>query len=96
MAALSSQNEGGGDDRNVNRFLERWKLDLGVVAWGLLQEVEGNVGRSHGEESVFAKTVKRKGEQLRVDMRRRGGGVGKGEIEEMWKMLRKIADETGV
>ncbi|MCJ1388083.1 hypothetical protein MMC18_000927 [Xylographa bjoerkii] len=83
-------------DAGVQALEQKWGLEWGVVVWGLLQEVEGSVGGSHGAESRFAAEVRREGERFRVDAR--GGpygekGPGRRDVEREWGKLRKVADE---
>ena len=81
--------KGRGQDRDRD-------LDFGVVVAGLMREVLGNVGRSHGEESVFARVVRRKAEELGWDMRGGlgSGGLGMEKVEGEWRKLRKVAEEA--
>ncbi|EON62041.1 hypothetical protein W97_01260 [Coniosporium apollinis CBS 100218] len=71
------------------------ELDLGIIIYGLLAEVYGNVQRSHGHSSSFAKLVQRKFEEVKVDMTRgfpdalRGM---EGRVEKHWKLFRHAAD----
>ncbi|MCJ1397373.1 hypothetical protein MMC11_000566 [Xylographa trunciseda] len=83
-------------DEGVRALERKWGLEWGVVVWGLLKEVEGSVGGSHGAESRFAAEVRREGERFRVDAR--GGpygekGPGRKDVEREWGKLRKVADE---
>ncbi len=76
--------------------LEEYRLDYGTVIWGLLIEVEGNVDRSHGQNTRFAKLVRRKMDQVKVDMTRGDSAapkLGKAETEKQWALLRKVANE---
>ena len=78
--------------------LDKYGVEWGVVVWGLLREVEGVVGRSHGGESSFAGTVRGRVEEVRGGMRE--GGVDErvveGGREREWAKLRRVADEVGV
>jgi len=82
-------------DEGVKALEEKWGLDWAVVIWGLLREVEGSVGGSHGIESRFAARVRREGERFRVDTRVRweDQGPGMGEVESEWGKLRGVAGE---
>jgi hypothetical protein len=75
--------------------LEKHELEYGVILWGLLYEMEGNVDKSHGEESRFAQMVRRKFEELKVDMTRGGTHVFKNlnqsTLDAEWAKMRKIA-----
>lgn len=76
--------------------LESYSLTYGTVLWGLLLEVEGNVDMSHGRGTRFANTVRRKVEQVKVDMTRGDATVpsfGKQEVEKEWSTMRKIAED---
>lgn len=70
-------------------------LDLGIIIYGLLAEVQDNVRRSHGQSSSFARLVQRKIKEVNADMSRgypdalRGM---KGRVEEHWKLFRQAAD----
>ncbi|MCJ1474303.1 hypothetical protein MMC13_002961 [Lambiella insularis] len=82
-------------DAAVRAFDARWGVEWGAVVFGLLLEVEGSVGGSHGLESGFARKVMREGEGLRGDLR--GGpygfqGPGRRDVEREWGLLRKAAD----
>ncbi|MCJ1249215.1 hypothetical protein MMC30_006438 [Trapelia coarctata] len=80
-------------DEAVKALEEKWGLDWAVVVWGLLREVEGSVGGSHGVESRFAGRVRKEGERFRVDTRARweDRGPGMGEVESEWGRLRAVA-----
>ena len=80
-------------DEGVKALEEKWGLDWALIIWGLLREVEGSVGGSHGIESRFAVRVRREGERFRVDTRVRWGdkGPGMGEVESEWARLRAVA-----
>lgn len=82
-------------DEAVKALEEKWGLDWAVVVFGLLREVEGSVGGSHGVESRFAATVRMEGERFRVDTRARweNRGPGMGEVESEWGKLGGVADE---
>ena len=72
------------------KALEKYSIDWAIVGWGLLKEVGDEVGRSHGDENVFAKQVKEMCEQdLWREMAR---GAGTEVVEEEWGRLRVIAD----
>lgn len=76
--------------------LEAYHLDYGTVLWGLLTEVEGNVDKSHGRGTRFANMVRRKVDQVKVDMTRGDAAVptiGKQEVEKQWSILRRIAED---
>ncbi|KAI9728269.1 MAG: hypothetical protein M1834_007762 [Cirrosporium novae-zelandiae] len=83
--------------------LKEYELHWGVIIWGLLNEVASNVDRSHGAESEFAEMVKRKVEEVRVDMSRSDdnddGGAGSlptyTDVEREWKKLREIKAKRG-
>ena len=71
------------------------ELDIGVVVWGLLVEVRGNVDKSHGADSSFARTVKSKVDEVKVDMTRAGPErlrEAESRIPEVWKALRAIGE----
>jgi len=57
--------------------------------------MEGNVDKSHGKESRFAKMVRSKFEELKVDMTRGGTHVFKNlnqsTLDAEWAKMRKIA-----
>ena len=79
----------------VNR-LDKYHLDYGIIVWVLLMEVDGNVDKSHGSGTRFAKMVKRKFEQVKVDMTRDDTApskLGKKEVETQWSMMRQIAED---
>ncbi|MCJ1378416.1 hypothetical protein MMC17_001514 [Xylographa soralifera] len=83
-------------DEGVRALERKWGVEWGVVVWGLLMEVEGSVGGSHGVDSRFAAEVRREGDRFRVDAR--GGpyaevGPGRRDVEREWAKLRKVADE---
>ncbi|KAI9838683.1 MAG: hypothetical protein M1819_004997 [Sarea resinae] len=72
--------------------LKAFEIDYGKVVWGLLREVEGNMGKSHGEVSAFARMVRGKSNEVRVDMSRGDGkSVGDQDLEPEWKKLRAVA-----
>jgi len=76
--------------------LEVYHLDYGMVMWGLLMEVEGNLDKSHGSGSRFAKMVRRKVDQVKIDMTRGDAALpklGKQEVETQWSIMRKIAED---
>ncbi|KAI9788436.1 MAG: hypothetical protein M1816_006872 [Peltula sp. TS41687] len=89
-------------DLTSMKLIERYQIDYGKVIWGLAQEVEANVDKSHGSKSSFALLVKRKVEELRVDMTRNGAAAvhltGRDWLEEEWTKLRAIAEiaDTGI
>lgn len=71
------------------------ELDLRVVVWGLLVEVENNVRLSHGESSSFARGVEKKVGEVRTEMTRVDAGAlssMKPRIEEQWTKLRALAE----
>ena len=66
-------------------------LELGAVIYNLLKEVESNVGSSHGQLSRFGQTVRRKFEEVKVDITRADSGLLariEAERESQWKLLR--------
>lgn len=76
--------------------LKSYNLDYTRINWGLLIEVDGNVDKSHGRDTRFATRVRRKVEQVKVDMTRGDAAVpkiGKADLERQWSILRTIADE---
>ncbi|MCJ1480264.1 hypothetical protein MMC06_000419 [Schaereria dolodes] len=79
---------------SVQAFAEKYELNFAVVIWGLLQEVVGNVGKSHGEDSRFGATVKRKLEEFKVDMGGLAEEIEKAELASEWKKLRKVAADV--
>lgn len=82
-------------DEAVKALEEKWGLDWAVVAFGLLREVEGSVGGSHGVTSRFAVSVRKESERFRVDTRAKWGnkGPGMGAVESEWGKLRGVADD---
>ncbi|KAI9798424.1 MAG: hypothetical protein M1833_004818 [Piccolia ochrophora] len=74
-----------------------FEVDYGKVVWGLLTEVESNVGQSHGHESRFAKLVRKKRHQVKTDMARDDAMhlerlQDKHWLEKEWSKLRQIAE----
>ncbi len=70
-------------------------LNLGVIIYGLLAEVQRNVQRSHGPSSNFAILVQRKVEEVGVDMSRGYPDALRGMkdlVEKHWKVFRQAAD----
>jgi SET and MYND domain-containing protein len=68
-------------------------VDLGVIIYGLLIEVQSNVVLSHGKESSLAKAVRKKVREMQVDMTRGDAGALRGiegRIKEEWKMFRQM------
>ncbi|KAH0545069.1 hypothetical protein FGG08_000840 [Glutinoglossum americanum] len=84
-----------GNNHPSVKELEQYGLEYGVIIWGLLYEMNGNVDKSHGKESRFARTVKSKFEELRVDMARGGNElhrtVSQSALDTEWAKMRKIA-----
>ncbi|KAI9876953.1 MAG: hypothetical protein M1830_005214 [Pleopsidium flavum] len=79
--------------------LAPYYLNYATVLWALLMEVEGNVYKSHGPETRFATMVRRKVEQVKVDMTRGDAAIpklGKAELETQWSALRKVAHDKGL
>jgi len=79
--------------------LEVYHLDYGTVVWGLLMEVEGNLDKSHGRGTRFAKLARRKVEQVRVDMTRGDAGIPKlwkQDVELHWSTMRNIAEDLAL
>ena len=78
--------------------LEEYGIGYGWIVWGLLREVVGNVDRSHGSQSSFTGSCKRKFEEVETDMSRGEDRVRPGfeTLEEQWRRLRRIADELAV
>ncbi|KAI9819575.1 MAG: hypothetical protein M1827_007025 [Pycnora praestabilis] len=77
--------------------VQKYEPDYGTIIHGLLKEVEGNVGASHGPHSHFAVMVKRKVEEVNVDMTRADtaqGALKKDKLEKEWKILRSFANEV--
>ncbi|KAI9846483.1 MAG: hypothetical protein M1837_003903 [Sclerophora amabilis] len=91
-------------DPGAVQELETYRLDYGKVVWGLLKEVEGNIDRSHGSDSGFAAQVRRKVEEVRVDMTRGDDASSSSSrlklqpdeewLEEEWTKLRQIAESV--
>ncbi|KAI9843733.1 MAG: hypothetical protein M1838_002496 [Thelocarpon superellum] len=78
--------------------LEKYRLEYGLVVWALLKEVEENVDKSHGTNTLFALQVKRKLEQVKVDMEssqeyRTRQLLSPEAMEVEWAKLRRIASE---
>ena len=100
MAAGAEEEGGEGESREREREkvqgLRKYAVEWGVVVWGLLREVEAVVGRSHGDESSFAKMVRGRVEEVRGDMRmvRVDERVVEGGREREWAKLRRVADEV--
>ena len=79
--------------------LDRYALNYGTVVWGLLLEAEGNLDRSHGNGTRFARMVRRKVDQVKVDMTRGDAAVskiGRQELEKQWTRMRKIAEDLAL
>lgn len=95
VGALLSGEEGE-EGKGKVRGLEKYGIEWGVVVWGLLRRVQAVVGRSHGDESSFARMVGRRVEEVREDMRMGGVDVGVVErgMEREWAKLRRVADEV--
>lgn len=95
-ALLSEEGEEGKGGRDNVKGLEKYGIEWGVVLWGLLRRVKAVVGRSHGEESSFARMVGGRVEEVRGDMRMGGVDVGMVEagMEREWAKLRRVADEV--
>lgn len=77
--------------KSVRRLQKDNELDFGVIIWGLLLEIQDNVDRSHGKDSAFAGEVKRKVEEVRVDMTRGNPQMvaeAQRKIPEQWSKLR--------
>jgi hypothetical protein len=89
LADLSGKN-----DPSVKE-LEQYGLEYGVIIWGLLYELEANVDKSYGRESRFAKMIRSKFEELRVDMARGGThmlkSLNQSALDTEWAKMRKIA-----
>ena len=68
--------------------LERFGVDWQAVGIGLYGEVEDGVRLSHGEGNAFAVEVREFGEGLGI----KGRVVERKLLEEMWRVLRRIAD----
>lgn len=69
----------------------------GVVVIGLLTEVTDNVRLSYGQDSTFAVTVRRKMDEVMVDVTRGDAGrLGriKSKMGETWARLRQIANSS--
>ena len=83
-------------DPSSVRPIEPHHIDYGKTIWGLIMEVQANVDKSHGPTSSFAIAVKRKVEELRVDMTRNEAAAvhltGRDWLPEEWTKLRAIAD----
>ncbi len=76
--------------------LDKHELDYGTIVWALLMEVESNIDASHGRESMLALTVRRKVEEVRVDMTRQGTGrlaTIKDRLDKEWAKLRALSDQ---
>jgi SET and MYND domain-containing protein len=84
-----------GNNHPSVKELEQYGLEYGTIIWGLLYEMEGNVGKSHGKESKFAKMVRSKFEELKVDMTRGGAhmykNLNQSALDTEWAKMRKIA-----
>ncbi|KAI9756155.1 MAG: hypothetical protein M4579_003968 [Chaenotheca gracillima] len=85
-------------DPDATQPFDKHETDYGKVVWGLLMEVLSNVDWSHGSESAFAAKVKRKVEEVRVDMTRGEEAnrfkdqPGQEWLAEEWAKLRDIAE----
>ena len=92
LAMLVLYLSGEQEDQRISHLQEKG-MDLGVVLYGLLREVYGNVPKSHGSDSRFARMVQRKCDEVFTDMTR-GANVKLNEIESrveyQWKLLRRI------
>ena len=92
LAMLVLYLSGEQEDRQII-WLQQMGIDLGVVLYGLLQEVLSNVPSSHGVDSRFAKMVQRRCEEVFTDMTR-GTNVNLREVEsrleKQWVLLRQV------
>ena len=77
--------------------LERYELDYGAIVPGLLYELSGKVDLSHGPDSSLAAHVKRKLNEVGVDMTRGDARprVTMEALEREWTKLRQVAQDTG-
>ena len=76
-------------DEDIRPFTKNWGIDWVLVASGLVEEVKGDVGRSHGEGSVFARVVGREGEEVGAN-----GGANERRreaLEREWMKLKDLA-----
>ncbi|KAI9760477.1 MAG: hypothetical protein M1835_000157 [Candelina submexicana] len=83
------------DPRVINQLSE-FGLDYGTIIWALLTEVESNIDASHGRKSTLALTIRRKVEEVRVDMTRQGTGklaTVKDRLDKEWAKLRAVANK---
>lgn len=87
------------EDSGVQEYIHTYGLDFGFVIYGLLVEVVSHVEQSHGGSSTFARMAKRKLDEVTVDMTRTGSISStikerKLNIDEQWKLLKRIADHA--
>ena len=87
----------GNNDPSVKE-LEQYELEYWIIIWGLLYEMDSNVDKSHGKESRFAKMVRSKFEELKVDMTRGGThaykNLNQSALDTEWAKMRKIAGQS--
>ena len=91
LAMLVLYLSGKQEDKQVLR-LQKIGIDLGIVLYGLLQEVLNNVSKSHGANSRFSKMVQRRCEEVFTDMSRGTHGKpseARDRLEEQWALLRR-------
>ncbi|KAI4211247.1 MAG: hypothetical protein LQ351_005931 [Letrouitia transgressa] len=77
-----------GKDAKTQHISMTYELDWPVVAWELLQEVEADVGKSHGVDSAFAKDI--------TGLKESGVPAGPYEaavVEQEWRKLKQLANE---
>ena len=74
--------------------LKRYEIDWAIVGYGLLQEVRDGVGRSHGEDNIFAKEVEEMHAQGILNQAKNLRVAGMEVLEKEWTKLRAIADEV--
>jgi len=82
-------------DLSLREHPETKDIDFGVLEYYLLLEVVANVEKSHGKDNSFAKLLKRKFDQLTIDMTREDpNAVGNLEQhrDKTWRQFRKFAD----
>jgi hypothetical protein len=80
----------GEQGAEIRALVQVQKLDLGVLVWVLMEQVRTKVGRSHGENSRFAREVEREAEGLKKEMK--GAWPEDGPGKEFAKMQLNICE----
>ncbi|KAF2808553.1 SET domain-containing protein [Mytilinidion resinicola] len=84
---------GSEPDDPMTQGMVQQGVDIGIIIYGLLIEVQSNVPLSHGKDSSFARAVKRKVEEVEVDMTRADAGALRGverRIAKEWELFRQM------